>query len=267
MPTEGVQNLVVVSVGNSRIKFGLAEGTSIEDSQALQNDQTEQAAGAITALSTKSGSVPIVLASVNNPVADTLEKRLRASPGLEIFRVGRDLQVPIAMALSDATTVGQDRLLNALGAFSIAKQACVVVDAGTAITVDFVDGEGTFQGGAIAPGLNMMLRALHQQTAALPEISFTAPDPARGPFGKDTAHAMLLGVQSAARGLVRYVMEQYAEAYEAYPQVIATGGDSRTLFENDPVVEHLVPDLQLVGLAAACQLALPAGEGEDEGDE
>lgn len=267
MPSEGSHPLVVVSVGNSRIKIGLAEGITVDDCRAFANDQIDQAAGAICSLSAGAGNVPVVLASVNHPVADELEKRVAAGPGAKTYRLGRDVQVPLSVALADPTTVGQDRLLNALGAFTRAKQACVVIDAGTAMTVDFVDGEGTFQGGVIAPGLGMMLRALHEHTAALPRITFAPPDPARGPFGKDTAHAMLLGVQCAARGLVRYVLEQYADAYGAYPQVVATGGDSRTLFENDPIVEHLVPDLQLVGLAAACESALNAEEIGDKGDE
>lgn len=266
MPPIGSHPRVVVSVGNSRIKIGVADGAEVDDCQSFANDRIDDAAAAISALSAGAGRIPVALASVNNPVADELEKRV-AGGTAEVYRLGRDIQLPLSLALSDRTTVGQDRLLNALGAFTRARQACVIIDAGTAMTVDFVDGEGTFQGGVIAPGLGMMLAALHEHTAALPKITFASPDPALGPFGKDTSHAMLLGVQCAARGLVRYVLEQYADAYGAYPQVVATGGDSRTLFETDPIVEHLVPDLQLVGLAAACEATLDIEQIEDKGDE
>jgi type III pantothenate kinase len=257
----------VVSVGNTRTKFGLAEGATVQNSRAIANEHTGELTNAIAALSGEAGGVPVVMASVNDPVADGLEGAIAERLGTDLYRVGRDLQIPLALALDDSRTLGQDRMLNALGAFTHAKQACVVIDAGTAVTVDFVDGEGTFQGGVIAPGLGMMLRALHRQTAALPEVAFTPPDPARGPFGKDTSHAMLLGAQSAVRGLVRYVLEQYAEFYGAYPQVVATGGDSRVLFENDAIVEHLVPDLQLVGLAVACESALRVEDREGTDDE
>jgi len=143
-----------------------------------------------------------------------------------VARLGEDLGLPLHHTLDDATTLGQDRALNAIGAFARAGQACVIVDAGTAITVDFIDGVGTFHGGMIAPGLNMMLRALHEQTAALPKIELADPGIERGVYGKDTAHAMLLGVMTSARGLLHAAIDKYAEAYGAYPQVIATGGDA-----------------------------------------
>jgi len=98
-----------------------------------------------------------------------------------------------------------------------------------------------------------MLAAMHEHTAALPKLEYHAPDPSRGPFGKDTAHAMMLGVRGAAVGLVHYMIDVYAEHYEAYPQVIATGGDAAALFEGDELVEHLVPDLQLVGILESCK--------------
>jgi len=97
----------------------------------------------------------------------------------------------------------------------------------------------------------MMLRALHERTAALPLLEATIPDAARGVFGKDTRHAMLLGARAAVIGMVRYLIDQYADSYGAYPQVIATGGDAASLFEDEPLVEHIVPDLQLVGILEA----------------
>ncbi len=162
--------------------------------------------------------------------------------------------------------MGDDRLLNALGAYARSKQACVIVDAGTAVTVDFVDGEGVFHGGAIAPGVKMMLDAMHERTAALPAVDMKPellPGAAEAPFGKTTAQAMVVGVVAAARGLAHSLIDRYAEFYHAYPRVIATGGDAALLFDNDDLVEHLVPDLTLIGLLAACELVADAVESED----
>jgi type III pantothenate kinase len=149
----------------------------------------------------------------------------------------------------------------------------VVVDAGSAITVDFVDGEGTFQGGAIAPGARMMLRALHQQTAALPAVEFAAPEGAGDssgddfqPFGRNTPQAMLNGVFFGARGLVRQLAERYAEKYEAYPTIIATGGDAKVLFEGDDLVERIVPELTLRGVAHAFDAWLGTLDDSEGGD-
>jgi type III pantothenate kinase len=259
--------LIAISVGNTRTRIGHFRGESLERSTALPNDDVAKNAGAILGLGVKDPRTPVVIASVNRPAADRLEGEIEGPVrrrGGELYRFGRDLRIPIATALTDESTVGEDRLLNALGAYSRARQACIVVDAGTAVTVDFVDGEGTFQGGAIAPGLNLMLRALHEHTAALPALRFEAPTsdapstPPPPPFGKDTREAMLTGVLGAARGLTRHLIERYAEYYDAYPQIIATGGDARTLFERDDLIEHIVPDLALIGIQAACAAVLDA---------
>ncbi|MFN5946445.1 MAG: type III pantothenate kinase [Phycisphaerae bacterium] len=264
--------LLAVTVGNTRTRLGLFRPTATQGGELIEaasHSNTDLAAIAKHArelLASDHGS-SIVMSSVNNKAADELEKLLRAETGEETFRFGRDLIIPLRNTLDDDKTVGQDRLLCALAAFSKAKQACVIVDAGTAITVDFIDGEGVFQGGVIAPGVHMMLDSLHEHTAALPELAFTKPDAERGAFGKDTKHAMLLGVQAAAQGLVRLVVERYAEAYDAYPQIIATGGDAPTLFENDEVVEHVVPDLQLIGIYEACKRNLSEDGGVIDDDD
>ena len=140
------------------------------------------------------------------------------------------------------------------------KQACIIVDAGTAVTVDFVDGEGTFHGGAIAPGGALQLRALHEHAAALPELKFNAPTDEA--FGRSTSQAMLQGVYHGIRGMIWRLVEQYAEAYGAYPMVIATGGDAEILFARDELIDRIVPDLTLMGIAAAARRSLVSDDAD-----
>ncbi|MEM0982578.1 MAG: type III pantothenate kinase [Planctomycetota bacterium] len=258
-------SLVAIAVGNTRARVGrfergdLIEARSLGDLTAQDaRDDLKHALGEDPAL--------VAIGSVAPTRSDHLAKLAQEfAPGAEIVRVGKDLPIPILHALDDASTVGHDRLLAALGAYRTAQQACVVIDVGTAVTVDFVDGEGTFQGGAIAPGLQMMLNALNGQTEQLPPLDYERPSDARGPFGKDTPHAMQLGVTSMVRGLVRDRLESYAEAYGAFPQVIATGGDAGIL-EQTELIDHFVPDLQLMGILAAVEGALEdAGDDEDTG--
>jgi type III pantothenate kinase len=126
-----------------------------------------------------------------------------------------------------------------------------------------VDGEGVFHGGAIAPGIAMMLRSLHERTDALPQIEYRLPEDS-APFGKDTAEAMRLGVTAMVCGSVRWLAERYALHYEAYPRIIATGGDIGVL-EPDGLVETFVPDLQLHGIRRACELLLGVDEEDGSG--
>lgn len=256
-------SLIAIAVGNTRTRIGRYVGKDLADPVSLPNSDLAAVVSAAFRASEEHHGAPFVVASVNNPFADTLCARLGAGAEDRVLRIGRDIAIPLKHSLDDASTVGHDRLLNALGAYSRAEQACVVIDAGTAITVDFVDGEGNFHGGVIAPGLHMMLRALHEQTAALPKVDVTKPDPARGPFGKDTRHAMMLGVIGAAQGLARLMVERYSEAFGAYPQIVATGGDAALLFEDDEIVEHIVPDLQLLGIREAFVRDVEADDQED----
>jgi type III pantothenate kinase len=263
--------LLAINVGNTRTSFAVFRDWKRESGAVMPNADFDALSGAIrdAAASLEADDSDsegaIVIASVNDSIADRLEGALRGT-GPQPYRVGRDIEIPMLHALdaSGAKTVGQDRLLSALAAFKAVQQACVVIDAGTAVTVDFVDGEGVFQGGAIAPGAGLMLRALREHTAALPEVPLTKPGSAMSetadPFGRNTAEAMLNGAYYGVRGMVRALVERYAEAYQAYPRIIATGGDAELLFEGDDLVERIVPDLTLWGIAATCRAALTDDE-------
>jgi len=263
-------DLIAIEVGNSRTRLGRFADDRLEETRTIANDELAAIAEAAddwwSALDDRERDRAMVIASVNDPVADTLSAELATRTGAEIHRVGRDLAVPIGESLDPETIVGQDRLLAAAAAWDVLKQACIVIDAGTAVTVDFVDGQGVFHGGAIAPGARMQLDALHERTASLPQIEFRRPDPTEA-FGRNTAEAMLHGVFDGIRGLVWRLVEQYSERYGAFPLVVATGGDARTLFGDDELVNRIVPELTLQGIAVAARTALAdvSEDGDDGG--
>jgi len=250
--------LLAVNVGNTRV--GAAVYCSDEQLGAGDAPSTDvkSAADMIVELAHELNDSPhgaVVVASVNEPAAESLCAALDDRLSLAVYRVGVDLPIQLTHTLGDDHTTGVDRFLNAVAAFDTVHQACVVVDAGTAVTVDFIDGEGTFHGGAIAPGARMQLAALHEQTANLPIVDLAWPDDAE-PFARTTAQAMLAGVCVGIQGMTRALVERYAEAYGAYPTIIATGGDAELLFKNDDLIERIVPDLTLRGIAVSAQKAL-----------
>lgn len=257
-------HLLAVAVGNTRTRLGVFHGVELSDPASLPNDDLPALAAAVLKAAEGEHGVSIVIGDVNPRVADALQKALEDAGEENVYRIGTDIEVPMQHSLVDASTLGMDRLLCAYGAHARAKQACIVVDAGTAVTVDFVDGEGVFHGGVIAPGLNMMLAALHEKTAKLPKVEYQPVEAERNeagtpnPFGQSTRDAMLLGVTNAVRGLVYHTAERYAEFFGAYPQVVATGGDAAALFgpevaDGGGLVESIVPDLQLIGILEVCR--------------
>ena len=257
-------NLIAMNVGNTRTQMGRQISGELSDVVSLSN---EDHAGIIDQVVTWWSYLPddtpkaILLASVNDTTADTLASMLTDQLSEAPYRIGRDLPIPISEELDPETLTGVDRLLNASAAWNAAKQACVIVDAGTCITIDFVDGEGTFHGGAITPGASMQMDAMHRGSDALPEVDFTRPD--EDPFGRSTAQAMLHGVYHGIRGTVRQLVELYALRYGAYPMVIATGGDAQTLFSDDELIDRIVPNLTLAGITTAAQQVLAADDGDD----
>ena len=264
MSTHTDRPVILAAIGNSRIRLGIWSGGEVKDAVSLEHADFD---GSLAGLGDAAADAALaVIASVHRAAEDEVAARIKSKhPAVEIVRIGSDLPIPLVHNLDDASTLGRDRALNAIAAYSRAEQACAVIDIGTAVTVDFVDGEGTFQGGLIAPGVRMMLAALHDHTNALPKLAPVEPDPARGPYGRDTAHAMQLGVRTAIAGLVRTGIERFADDYDAWPQVIATGGDAG-LLEPEGIIEHFVPDLQLLGIGLCVDKAAAAAQADDDAD-
>lgn len=246
---------VAVSVGNTSIHVArLAGGTPEEVTQFDLVDDTKAVDLVATWLKgIDEADRAILVASVNPAADERLRDRLATAVGGDILEIERDLAAPIGRGLDPESIVGVDRLLAAAAAWDELKQACIVIDAGTAVTVDFVDGEGTFQGGAILPGITSMLEAVHRDTALLPEIEFAVPE--GDPWGRNTTAAIQRGVEAAIAGGAWKLVERYALHYGGFPLVVATGGDAATLFRDDELVSRIVPDLVIRGMAIAWRTA------------
>ena len=262
-------HLLAINIGNTNTQLGLFQGPKLVKTLVTPSTDTRAIVDGAKTLAGEADAESdarraCVIASVNARAAEPADRALKGVidwPGPYV--IGRDIDIPLQGRLDPEAMTGHDRALAALAAFDAMKQAVVVVDAGTAITMDFVDGEGVFQGGAIAPGIRMALHALHEHTDALPDLEFIKPA-TDDPFGRNTAQAMINGVFHGARGLVRILVERYAEAYDAYPVVVATGGDAHILFDNDELIERVEDNLVLRGIAIACRKALATADAEDD---
>lgn len=244
-------NLLVLNVGNSRLGIGVFTEGELMHSTRLPHDRRADWPGILAdAWHRLEGTeAPIIAgASVNPPLLEAIEHAAVQATGQPVQWIGRDIDVPIKVLTEQPEQTGIDRILNVAAAYEQLQKACIVVDAGTALTVDCCDDSGAFIGGAIAPGARLMLNSLHQHAAKLPLVELAAP---AGLLGQNTQQAILHGVFTGMRGMVKELVESYAMQLGRWPEVIATGGDATTLFANWELIHAISPDLTLYGIALA----------------
>jgi len=252
-------SVLAIDIGNTRVGFNVFTAGKAKDPaiRLTHLELDKELASTLKTLWERAGreteeaedeATEIVIASVVPEVTERIEHSARQYLDAKTLVVGRDVKVPLKTMLRDEKTVGQDRLLGALAAYVHIEAACAIVQVGSALVVDCVDDEGLFRGGAIAPGLMMGAKALHEFTAQLPVSSLTPPTEDVA-FGRFTQEAINLGLYVGARGTVRELLERYATALGAWPHVVATGGDAQALLGEAGLVDSFVPDLVLQGAA------------------
>lgn len=152
----------------------------------------------------------------------------------------------IAVLMDNPREVGADRIANAVAAHELFPGSnIVVVDFGTAITVDAVSSRGEYLGGAIAPGVDTAATALFSATAQIRRVELVAPPHA---IGKTTVNAVQSGIIFGAAGLVDGLVERATEEMGGDARVVATGGHASVVAEHCRTIEKLEPMLTLTGL-------------------
>jgi len=160
--------------------------------------------------------------------------------------VGRsDCSLPVPPRVDEGTLVGPDRLVNTAGAFDRHGGDLIVVDFGTATTFDVVDHDGAYVGGAIAPGVNLSLEALHAAAAALPHIDVTKPDRA---IGTNTLDCMQSGIFWGYVGLVQGVCSRIRSEFGRSMRIIGTGGLAPLFAQGELLFDVIEDDLTMHGL-------------------
>jgi len=160
--------------------------------------------------------------------------------------VGRpDVKLPVAVRVDPSASVGADRLVNTVGAFDKYGPNLIVVDFGTATTFDVVGHDGAYEGGVIAPGVNLSLKALHDAAAALPFIDVTKPYHV---VGKNTIACMQSGIFWGYVGLIEGLCARIRAEYGLPMKVIGTGGLSTLFAQGTDVLQIIDPGLTIHGL-------------------
>ncbi|MFT4912750.1 MAG: type III pantothenate kinase [Brevundimonas sp.] len=164
---------------------------------------------------------------------------------VEPLVIGENVELGIPVRITKPSEAGADRLVNALGAHLVYAGDLIVIDSGTATTFDVVAADGAFEGGLIAPGINLSLQALHEAAAMLPRIAIQRPERV---IGKDTVSNMQSGVFWGYVALIEGLVTRIKAEWEKPMTVIGTGGVA-SLFEGaTDSIDRFDPDLTIRGL-------------------
>ena len=245
---------VVVDVGNSRMKWGLCREGRVAEFLALPLNDPQLWAAQFSEWELSANS-RWVASGVNPRGLERLMQWLEGrTAGVSILSSCR--QVPLTVRVDVPENVGIDRLLNAVAATeqTQSKTSSFIVDAGSAVTVDWVDESGAFRGGAILPGLRLMAKALRDYTALLPVIDVSRLSNPPMP-GTSTKGAIEAGIFWTTAAGVKELLRQLTAHAPAHSQskVYLTGGDAHLL---EPVLEggfNAWPEMTLEGIRLSAE--------------
>ena len=242
--------LLAIDIGNTCIDIGLLVG----DNPVFRHKcPTASPADASLQRLLASLDAPPIGAVIGSVVAELGTAYADACRGLfsgPVLQASSAWDWGLHIDYDDPTQIGVDRLAGAAAAHRAvpADRAAVVVDAGTALTVDAIDSAGTFRGGAIAPGLRLGLGALSAGTNLLPQVELVSTTPL---LGKNTTDGLRSGALHGSAALVEGLCTRIAAALDSPVAIFLTGGDSPLLQPHIRAIHTCDPDLVLRGLAFA----------------
>lgn len=253
--------ILALDVGNSQVFGGIFEDGTL----LLQFRKSSRPSAAsdelgvfLRAVVRENGHDPsridrIAICSVVPEMLYSLRSCCRKYFSVEPFILQAGVRTGLKIRYRNPIEVGPDRIANAIAAVHLyPNRNLIVVDFGTATTVNVVSGAREYLGGAIVPGLRIAMEALEQNTARLPTVEIVPP---RDVLGRSTVESIQSGLYFGTRemiaGLTRALRDEAFAGEEV--TVIGTGGFAR-LFEREKLFDALVPDLVLVGLERALQM-------------
>jgi len=247
--------LLTVDVGNTNVTLGLYEGERLAHHFRLQTDprRTVDEYGVLMkALLTNVGLsqarlTGACLCSVVPTITGTLEEALQAYFKVSTVTVGPGMKTGLPILCENPREVGADRIVNAVAGWERFHTAMVIVDFGTATTMDAVSAKGEYLGGAICPGVGISMDALFKNAAKLPRVDFQKPAKV---IGRNTVSSMQSGLFWGYVGLVDGIVERMVKEFDAAPKVkvIATGGLARLVSGESRTIESVDEFLTLEGL-------------------
>jgi type III pantothenate kinase len=249
--------LLAIDVGNTNIVLGVFDGTTLVQSWRLQTlrERTSDELGLLVEglfahdRIDRSRIRGVILGSVVPPLTGTMETMARRYFGVDPLTVEPGVNTGMPILYENPSEVGADRILNAVAGYETcgraAQRPMIVVDFGTATTLDAITAKGEYLGGAICPGVQISADALFQRAARLPRIDVRKPSRI---VGRTTVGAMQSGLFYGYVGMVEGLARRMSDELGGNALCIATGGLAEVIAPEIPAIVHVDPDLTLHGL-------------------
>ena len=245
--------LLAIDCGNTNTVFSIWTGSEFISTWRIATDQQRTAdqyyvwlSSLITLGKIKVDITDVIISSTVPRVVFNLRILADRYFNTRPFVVGKpDCALPVDVRVDEGTGVGPDRLVNTVAGYDLFGGDLILVDFGTATTFDVVDTDGAYVGGAIAPGVNLSLQALHEAAAALPHVDIAKPQRV---VGTNTVACMQSGVFWGYVGLVREICNRIKTERARPMKVIATGGLAPLFQQTDALFDAIEDTLTMHGL-------------------
>ena len=207
---------LMIDIGNTKTKYAYFVDGCIKEKGSCKPEDTSKI------VYDYSGKVKNIMLSSVRPIPESILPKPK-NRAYELIVLSSKMEMPFKIAYKTPKTIGADRLALVAGAvFDFSNKPVLIIDVGTCITFDFVDSKTKYLGGSISPGLQMRLKALNNQTSALPSVRLSEPQDL---IGCSTEESILSGVVNGAIKEVDGTIDAYKKRYPD-AIVVITGGDA-----------------------------------------
>lgn len=236
--------LLILDIGNTNIKYALYENDQCQHIGVLDSEEDSN----FEEIKNIHPITHIFYSDVRRRFSNRISTIF---PTVKKTSLTTDLlKFPFKNNYKTPETLGSDRMaLMAAASFKYPKQACLVIDMGSCITYDFIDADAVYYGGSISPGIRMRYKALHKQTARLPELLPRRPESILGQSTETSIHA---GVYYGIIAELEYQIDTYVEKHSNL-KIILTGGDHIRLSKSIKKPIFAEPNFLLEGMQALLQ--------------
>ncbi len=245
--------LLALDVGNTNIVAGVFDGQKLVEHWRVRTDRerTADEHGLLMTHLLQYASLPpkeihgIIISNVVPPMNDALLGMARRFFRVEPIFVSHELDLGVPIRYHNPSEVGADRLVNAVAAITKYGAPAIVVDFGTATTLDVISPQGEYLGGCIMAGVGISAEALFRTAARLPRIELVAPPHV---IGRTTVEAMQSGILLGYAGAIDALVERIHKELGCETTVVATGGLAERIAAETRTIQHVDPWLTLEGL-------------------